>query len=565
MGKNARASTKEVKKVVKKIEKVAKASKANPTRSLTPKAKGHGSYSGDAGAALASAAARAVGVPTAVAGPIGGWLGDKIGSGLEKAGNWFSKLLGFGAYRVRKNSLLRATPTMVSGRYVASGFPTNSPPIFNSTMQSSDIEVAHREFVGNIKSSMGFRATKYVVNPGNSILHPWMSKLASLYEEYDLQGMVFEYKPTSATAVGTVSSAMGAVIMASDYDPYDENFSSKRAMEAAEYSTSGAPFELQMHPIECDARRNVLRNQYVVPGISAVSEAAGDARFSVHCCTTVATEGQQVDDTIIGELWVTSHYKFSRPILEDNLSSMKVIRQKLSLPPIGISAPIVLETAVKNTSAPTWDTASGTEVTRRGRLVLPPDWKGRLIHLNMRAYSTGVDGDGFYNPSIPYVRYPEATPPTITTFPPWFADTTYGTDFMQAINGVSVGATFDYNHHTTPVQGFTLDAIIQLNDGEQASMDLPLPVTGLHTTIVGTLTISDMSMPANLPPTLEQRVAALMAQAPVPPALPAPRPAPAPAKSAGGKEDQEVVTLDDFEEAPDPAPLPRASRAPSRK
>lgn len=416
--------------------------------------------------------------------------------------------------------------------------------------------------MGNVLSSTAFRATKYVVNPGNSILHPWMSKLASLYEEYDLQGMVLEYKPTSATAVGTVSSAMGAVIMASDYDPYDENFSSKRAMEAAEYSTSGAPFELQMHPIECDSRRNVLRNQYVVPGISNVSDAAGDARFSVHCCTTIATEGQQIDDTVIGELWVTSHYRFSRPILEDNISTMKVIRQKLSFAPIGTTSPTVMETAIKNTSPPTWGISSGTETNRRGLLTLPPDWAGRLIHINVRAYSTDTIGDAFFNPVTPYLQYPEGMPPTIITTPPWFADTIFGPGYLQGLNGLSVGATFDYNHHAVPVAGFTLDAVIQLET--TTGMDIPLPVTSMHSTILGTITISDMSPPQPVALTLEQRIAALMAQAPVPPPAVAAAVAPDPAKRTS-KEDQEVVTLDDFEEAPDPTPLPRSSRALSRK
>lgn len=219
-------------------------------------------------------------------------------------------LTGFGEYKVKNNSFLNNQSN------VESGFPTNQAPQFATSGVGSDITFSHREFVTDINSTVGFSVNNYVLNPGNPTLFPWLSQIASLYEEYQFLGVVLEFKSTSATAVGTTSSAMGAVIMATDYDCEDASFTNKRAMESAEYATSGQPFESFIHPIECDPKRNPIPRLYVVPGLTSVAQAPGDPRFSIHGVTTLATTGQQTAGTAIGELWISYHVRLSRPILE---------------------------------------------------------------------------------------------------------------------------------------------------------------------------------------------------------------------------------------------------------
>jgi len=143
-----------------------------------------------------------------------------------------------------------------------------------------------------------------------------LSQIARLFEEYEFLGLIFEYKKTSATAVGTTSSAMGTVTMATDYDSYDNNFVSKKAMDAAEYSSDAAPYESFIHPVECDPRRNVMGKLYVVDGLTRSFQAPGDERLSVMGVFNYATEGQQLGGTKIGEIWVSYHVRLSRPILE---------------------------------------------------------------------------------------------------------------------------------------------------------------------------------------------------------------------------------------------------------
>jgi hypothetical protein len=240
---------------------------------------------------------------------------------LGSAAGWFTKLLGFGDYEIENNSLMGMQNGVQRTPFGRSGMRTNPVPYFQSSEIGSDITFAHREFCFDVMSSINFANTELPINPGNPILFPWLSKLALLYEEFQFLGLVFEYKTTSATAVGTVSSAMGAVVMATDYDCYDANYHTKRAIEAAEFSVSGAPYETFMHPVECDPKRNNSRNFFIVNGITNASSAPGDQRNSVLGNFSIARVGQQADNTAIGELWVTYHVKLSRPILESDADS----------------------------------------------------------------------------------------------------------------------------------------------------------------------------------------------------------------------------------------------------
>jgi len=248
-----------------------------------------------------------------VANKIGNAIGSEFGIGkqLGNAGSWLSRVFGMGKYTIKRNTLLHP-----SGENLVQGMDTQSPPSFSTSGRGSDIIFSHREYVADVLSSINFRTTTYPINPGNPSLFPWMSQIASLYEEFEMLGMILEYKSSSGTSNTSAVPGMGLVLMATDYDPYDTTFNSKRQMEAAEFSSSGVPYSNFMHPIECDPKRNVLRTQYVVPGITNYTQASGDARFSVLGNTTIATIGQQADNVTMGELWVTYHVRLSRPILE---------------------------------------------------------------------------------------------------------------------------------------------------------------------------------------------------------------------------------------------------------
>lgn len=339
----------QLKKQIKKqvVSKVAK----KVVRSLKPKTvklRGKGGYWEDIGDILANGSK------------------DLLKAGLTRLTEF--ALTGGGRYNIKRNSILRQAAVNLRGKgtYVSnsdSGFETNSAPMFTNNMAAgSDIVICHREYVQDITSSTTFTPLTFPINPGNPNLFPWLSQFADLYEEYSFEGLVFEYKSLSASAVGTTSSAMGAVIMATDYDCEDDNYANKRQMEDEEYAVSGMPFQTFIHPVECDPKRNVLAKLYTEPGITVSTQAPGDPRFCVLGNFTIATSGQQASGQIIGELWVSYHIRLSRPILDSAAtgSSSYSTHVSLNVPTSGVPG-----TAVITSSDPSRFTIStqGTSTT----------------------------------------------------------------------------------------------------------------------------------------------------------------------------------------------------------
>ena len=245
------------------------------TKGSSRRLKGHGGYAEDIGQG------------------IGSWLG-------KKAGGLFSSVFGVGKYNVNQNTLLSASP--------------NDPPIVSNTASATRIQ--HREYIGDISGSTGFVIQTYNINPGLSQTFPWLCSVASAFEQYKMHGLLFEFKSTSADALNSTNTALGTVIMATEYNPLHGAFTAKRDMENYVYSTSNAPSISALHPIECARGTNVLDELFVrnVPLPSA------DIRFSDMGLFQLATVGMQAA-AVIGELWVTYDIELIKPKLPDAYTS----------------------------------------------------------------------------------------------------------------------------------------------------------------------------------------------------------------------------------------------------
>jgi len=244
-----------------------------------------------------------------------GAVGNAIVPGIgDVASDFFSSITGMGAYKVKRNSIMDGLMASVE----TSGNVAR-PPAFGTTGVGSDLRFTHSEYVADVQSSTAFAGNTYLINPGNPLLFPWLSQIAALYEMYEFHGLVIQYRPTSATAVGTTNAAMGTVLIATEYDAYDNGFDSKRSMDACEYASSGLPYERFLHPIECDPKRGVTKNSFVLPGVTSLTGVQGDARLDFLGATTIATVGQQAGGQSIGEIWVSYDVQLTRPVLENNL------------------------------------------------------------------------------------------------------------------------------------------------------------------------------------------------------------------------------------------------------
>jgi hypothetical protein len=235
--------------------------------------------------------------------------GASVGSSLGAA---LSKWLGSGDYTVGTNSIVKKT---LKG--------SDSIPMMHNDGQS--IVVRHKEYLGEVFSSEGFVVRQsFELNPGNSSTFPWLSGVASHFQEYKIRGLVFHYVPTSGSAVSSTNAALGSVMLQTSYRSNDAIPSSKVELLNEYCSNESVPSEPFAHPVECDPRENPFNVQYVRSG--AVPQ--GDSKLLYDLgITHLAVSGQQIGGKAIGDLWITYEIELKKPILESNVTSQVLSRQ----------------------------------------------------------------------------------------------------------------------------------------------------------------------------------------------------------------------------------------------
>lgn len=220
----------------------------------------------------------------ALLGPAGAGVGSSLGG-------WASDLLGMGDYKVNHNSLedMQGVPNMHRGQH--------------------SIRVKHKEALGDISGSTGFALRKFVIQPGSSVTFPWLSNVACMFQSYKIHGLAFEFVSTSADALNSVNTALGSVIMATNYNVALPDFLSKVEMECTEFSCITRPSRNLMHLVECDPKLQVSDHLYLRSGEVPVGQ---DLQFYDWGNFYLATVGMQAAATI-GELWVTYDIEFFKP------------------------------------------------------------------------------------------------------------------------------------------------------------------------------------------------------------------------------------------------------------
>lgn len=223
---------------------------------------------------------------------IGSSIGGVAGRGAHSL---IKTITGFGDYNVSKNSLV---------------YNRDSIPEFTHANPRCTM-ITHREFIQDISGSVDFAKNEFRINPSIDTTFPWLAAVAQNYEQYVVQGMVFEFKTTSATAIGSTNTALGTVIMATQYNSLAAEFQTKQQMENYEFSMSSIPSASMLHPIECDPAQTQCGGIF---NIANPSDGSGDRRLYDMGRFTIATVGMQAP-AVIGELWVTYKICFLKPKL----------------------------------------------------------------------------------------------------------------------------------------------------------------------------------------------------------------------------------------------------------
>nr|AQU11706.1 capsid protein [Cruciviridae sp.] len=230
-------------------------------------------------------------------GPGGAALGGSIGS---QAGSLLGKITGLGDYKIKYNTLAKNSTKLLSG---------DSVPAVQNT--HTGVRICHREYITDINSSVNFINSQYNINPGLSSTFPWLSGVAQNFQQYKLHGMIFTFVSTSADALNSTNTALGTVIMSTNYNASQAPFLNKSQMENNEFTTSSKPSNNIMHMIECDPKQTIQEGKFYIRTGSL--PANQDIKTYDVGLFQLGTVGSQAVATV-GELHVSYDIEFMKPI-----------------------------------------------------------------------------------------------------------------------------------------------------------------------------------------------------------------------------------------------------------
>lgn len=209
-------------------------------------------------------------------------------------------IMGMGAYRQRRG---KGSSQILGG----------NPPTVQNT--SGGFVIRHREYVGDLNTSQAFKNYAFSLNPGDPYAFPWLSSIAKNFEEWVPRGIVFQFKSTSSDAVVSTNAnaALGTVIMATEYNPYNGAFASKQQMENYEWAKSCKPSQSMLHAVECASSKNVQGSYFIRTGPIANNQ---DLRLYDLGTFNIAAVGMQSLGAACGELWISYEIELRKPRIQ---------------------------------------------------------------------------------------------------------------------------------------------------------------------------------------------------------------------------------------------------------
>lgn len=239
-------------------------------------------------------------------GPMGSLVGGMLGSGL-------ATITGRGDYTVTTNSLAKE-----------GGALTSLIPSFNTSGNTRNVRVSHRECFGTVvapATPANFNNLDYVINPSNASMFPWLSALARNYEKYRLHGAVIYYESSSSDYAS--NTAMGTVILATNYNSAERPWVDDISMLNAEFSVGSKPSVNQAHPLECKAELGASGFLYVRDLAANQTGLTVDPRLYDVGRFQVATKGLTAPaGTELGRLWITYDIELVRPLMSPSGSML---------------------------------------------------------------------------------------------------------------------------------------------------------------------------------------------------------------------------------------------------
>jgi len=189
-------------------------------------------------------------------------------------------------------------------------------------LRNGNFLVNHREYLGEIGASVAFQTASFSLNPGLPGTFPWLSRIANSFEEWKPRKMNFLFKTECSDVIVTGSTstgALGSVVMATEYNPYNGTFGSKAAMENYDGATSGKPSVSQLHKVQTNPHKNP-EGIFYVRNASTATTGVADIRLYDLGVFQIAVSGMPNTGGQIGELWCNYSIEFLKPRMPEGLA-----------------------------------------------------------------------------------------------------------------------------------------------------------------------------------------------------------------------------------------------------
>lgn len=232
---------------------------------------------------------------------------DTIGGLAKRARGSLMSFFGSGYYELVSNSL------------VDGGGKVSSDNIRIVPAGNREVRIMYREYLGDVTAAaMGvFNVQSYTINPGLPQTFPWLSNISSSFDQYTLNGCLFEFKTTSSDY--TSNQALGSVIMATEYDVVDGPYTNKTDMLNSAYAQEAKPSISALHGIECAINDTPTTVKFTRDD-SLVLPSSYDARdydWGIFCIATQG--GTQTADVTVGSLYIHYDITFRKEQVPKNI------------------------------------------------------------------------------------------------------------------------------------------------------------------------------------------------------------------------------------------------------
>jgi hypothetical protein len=260
--------------------------------------------------------------------------------------------------------------------------------------------VAHREYIGMVQSSdfVGkFDMQRYRINPANSAVFPWLSKLATSYQKYKFHGLAFEYRTMSGPISGSTNTALGTVALAFSPNPAEPPPADKVDMELYEGVVSVKPSNSALCAVECADEGRQFNTMQVQPAVTATGAdliLGANREVLVPFQTDwgqlwVSTNGVQGAGVQLGELWVTYSVEFFGQ-RQDHFSTLRQLTRAYNIP-VGVNTGAGSIAFDRSLGGITHDVAlDGGDM--KHTIVFPPALAGAMFTIHLRNFFPGGAG-----------------------------------------------------------------------------------------------------------------------------------------------------------------------------